>query len=68
MAGQILYDLVECPQRVALDAFGNIADRDEINPFVWLLWDRGTLFDQETVEKLQLPFLDLSNADLCDDH
>ena len=37
----------ECPQRVALDAFGNAADRDAINPFVRLLWECGTLFDRE---------------------
>jgi hypothetical protein len=35
----VLYDLVQCPQRVALDAFGNAADRDKINPFVHLLWN-----------------------------
>lgn len=55
-----LYDLVHCPQRVALDAFGDASKRDEINPFVRLLWDRGTLFERETISKLQLPFLDLS--------
>ena len=59
----VLYDLVQCPQRVALDAFGNAADRDEINPFVRLLWERGTLFERETIAKLQLPFLDLSKAE-----
>src|ERR1700676_1660211 len=55
-----LYDLVHCPQRVALDAFGDASKRDEINPFVRLLWDRGTLFERETIAKLQLPFVDLS--------
>jgi predicted RecB family nuclease len=58
----VLYDLVQCPQRVALDAFGNAADRDKINPFVRLLWERGTLFERETIAKLELPFLDLSKA------
>jgi predicted RecB family nuclease len=58
----VLYDLVQCPQRVALDAFRNAADRDEINPFVRLLWERGTLFERETIAKLQLPFVDLSKA------
>src|ERR1700730_2719872 len=58
-----LYDLVQCPQRVALDAFGDPSNRDEINPFVRLLWERGTLFERETIAKLQLPFADLSRAD-----
>jgi predicted RecB family nuclease len=62
VTASVLYDLVQCPQRVALDAFGNAADRDEINPFVRLLWERGTLFERETIAKLQLPFVDLSKA------
>jgi hypothetical protein len=62
----VLYDLVQCPQRVALDAFGDAADRDAINPFVRLLWERGTLFERETIAKLQLPFLDLSKVDEAD--
>jgi predicted RecB family nuclease len=62
----VLYDFVQCPRRVALDAFGNSADRDPINPFVRLLWERGTLFERETIDKVQLPFLDLSKADEAD--
>src|SRR5258707_5626671 len=58
-----LYDLVQCPQRVALDTFGDRAKQDEINPFVRLLWERGTLFERETIAKLQLPFVDLSKSD-----
>src|ERR1700730_16500116 len=58
-----LYDLVQCPQRVALDAFGDPSNRNEINPFVRLLWERGTLFEREIISKLQLPFVDLSRAD-----
>jgi hypothetical protein len=49
-------------QRVALDAFGDIAKRDKINPFVRLLWERGTLFERDTIAKLQLSFIDLSRA------
>src|SRR5262245_43543420 len=62
VTGSVLYDIVECPQRVALDAFGDIAKRDKINPFVRLLWERGTLFERETIAKLQLAFTDLSAA------
>ena len=58
-----LYDLVQCPQRVALDTFGDRAKQDEVNPFVRLLWERGTLFERETIAKLQLPFVDLSKSD-----
>ena len=62
VTASVLYDLVQCPQRVALDAFGDIAKRDEINPFVRLLWERGTLFERETIAKLKQPFTDLSKA------
>src|SRR6516164_6672091 len=66
ITASILYNLVECPQRVALDMFGDVARRDEINPFVRLLWERGTLFEQETISKLQIPFVDLSGANEVD--
>jgi hypothetical protein len=66
ITASILYNLVECPQRVALDAFGDIAERDEISPFVRLLWERGSLFEQETIAKLQIPFVDLSVANEVD--
>jgi hypothetical protein len=49
VTASVLYDLVQCPQRVALDAFGDIAKRDQTNPFVRLLWERGTLFERETI-------------------
>src|SRR5262249_41176003 len=62
VTASVLYDIVECPQRVALDAFGDIAKRDKINSFVRLLWERGTLFERETIANLQLPFIDLSTA------
>jgi len=62
VTASVLYDLVQCPQRVALDAFGDTANRDGINPFVRLLWERGTLFERQTIAKLQLPFVDLSKV------
>ena len=60
ITASILYDLVNCPQRVALDAFGDPAQRDEANSFVQLLWERGSVFESETIAKLKQPFLDLS--------
>src|ERR1700732_1176194 len=66
VTASVLYDLVQCPQRVALDAFGDPSNRNEINPFVRLLWERGTLFEREIISKLQLPFVDLARADAWD--
>jgi hypothetical protein len=49
-----------CPQRVALDAFGNPNARDPPNPFVSLLRERGTLYEHDTIAKRDQPMLDLS--------
>ena len=57
----MLYDLVSCPHRVARDAFGDPAERDEPNPFIQLLWERGTVYEREVMEGLEVPFPDLSH-------
>jgi predicted RecB family nuclease len=62
VTASVLYDLVQCPQRVALDAFGDPANRDPIKAFVRLLWERGALFEREAIAKLSQPFTDLSKA------
>jgi predicted RecB family nuclease len=62
IAASALYDFVQCPTRVALDAFGDPTKRDPINPFVRLLWERGTLFERESIAKLDQPFTDLSKV------
>jgi len=43
-----------------MDAFADPAERDAVNPFVQLLWERGTLFERETIANLRHPFIDLS--------
>ena len=55
----ILYDLVQCPHRVGKDLRADPMDRDEINPFIQLLWERGALHEKQTIERLGVPFLDL---------
>lgn len=55
-----IYNLVQCPKRVELDYYGNQADRDPISPFVAMLWERGSLYEQEVIGKGDLTFLDLS--------
>jgi hypothetical protein len=59
----VLYDFVHCPQRVALDAFGDPAERVAISPFVQLLWEKGSAFEKEVVASLKIPFLDLSKLE-----
>lgn len=62
VSASALYNLVQCPQRVALDAFGDPNARDPANPFVTLLWEKGSQFERETIEKLDKPFVDLSKV------
>lgn len=66
VTASVLFDLVQCPQRVALDAFGDRTERDEIKAFVRLLWERGALFARETIDQLSQPFTDLSNTNDSD--
>lgn len=61
ITASMLYDLVACPHRVTMDLYGNPpAKRDEPNPFVKMLWERGSLYEREVIAGLELPFLDLS--------
>jgi uncharacterized protein len=56
----MLYDLVACEHRVAMDLFEDPRKRDPVSPFVQLLWERGSTFEKETIGKLKAPFVDLS--------
>lgn len=47
-----LYDHVSCPRRVDLDLHGDIAARGEVSDFVRMLWERGSTFETEVVERL----------------
>ncbi len=62
ITASMLYDLVQCPKRVELDLFGDTKDRDEISPFVRMLWERGAVHEREVVESGTLQVLDLTQA------
>ena len=51
VTASMLYDLITCPHRVTQDLFGNPGARDEINPFVQLLWEKGALHERKTIGK-----------------
>ncbi|MCC7316603.1 MAG: TM0106 family RecB-like putative nuclease [Planctomycetes bacterium] len=55
----MLYDLVACPHRVTMDLYGNPSERDQVNPFVELLWERGSRYEREVIANLKAPFIDL---------
>lgn len=52
IAASQLYDYVQCPHRVYLDAFGDPLRRDEPNAFVQLLWDQGVDHEAQIVATL----------------
>jgi hypothetical protein len=60
VTASMLYDLVTCPHRVTMDLYGDPARRNEPNPFVRMLWERGSLYEREVIASLTIPFLDLS--------
>ena len=60
ITGSMLYDLVQCPHRVTMDLFGDPSERDEISPFVQLLWEKGSKYEKKVIASLSIPFLDLS--------
>jgi uncharacterized protein len=64
IAASMLYSYTTCPHRVFLDCFGDPADRDDVSPFVELLWERGHAFERETIEALRIPFLNLRDVPL----
>ena len=43
-----------------MDLFADPAQRDEPNPFVKLLWERGSVYEREVIEGLEIPFTNLS--------
>lgn len=58
-----LYSYTQCPTRVERDTFGDPHDRDPANPFVEMLWERGTLYEEEVIRKGTLEYCDLSGAE-----
>ena len=60
ITASMLYNLAACPHRVSMDLFADPAERDDVSPFVQLLWDRGQAHEQAVIADLGAPFLDLS--------
>jgi predicted RecB family nuclease len=55
-----LYSHLACSHRVHMDAFAEPSLRDNVSPFIQMLWERGRAYEQEVIRGLGLPFLDLS--------
>lgn len=61
ITASMLYDLIQCPHRVTMDLYGDASKKDEPNPFVQLLWEKGSLYEKDVIAGLGIPFLDLSH-------
>lgn len=48
------YNYIQCPHRVALDAHGDPALREEPNAFVELLWQNGIAHESDMVSRLDI--------------
>ncbi|QQS14455.1 MAG: TM0106 family RecB-like putative nuclease [Rhodospirillales bacterium] len=59
ISASTLYALVQCPHRVARDAFDPPSDRDAVGAFTRMLWDNGTRFERETIAALATPYVEL---------
>jgi len=60
ISASMLYGLVECRHRLFLDIFEDPAKRDPVSKFVKLLWEKGIDYENEVVQGLDSPFLNLS--------
>ncbi len=56
----MLYSLLLCPRRLDLDLHEDPARRDPETAFLKLLWERGSVFEKETLAAMAAPCLDLS--------
>jgi hypothetical protein len=60
ITGSVLYDLISCPHRVTMDSYPDPADRDEVSPFIRMLWEKGNSHEHSIVGQWGAPILDLS--------
>ena len=66
VTGAVLYNFIACPQRIHLDAAGDPSKRDDVSPFVAMLWERGTRYEREVIQGLGVQFTDLTEIDADD--
>jgi predicted RecB family nuclease len=60
ITASMLYNFVQCPHRLNLDVHEDPRKRDPESKFVQLLWEKGTDFEKQIIQRLTLPFTDLS--------
>ncbi len=60
ITASMLYNLVQCPHRLNLDLHQDRSKRDAESKFVQLLWENGNAFERDVIERLDVPFVNLS--------
>jgi len=60
VTASMLYNFIQCPHRLSLDIHEDSSKRDAESKFIQLLWERGTAFEKEVIQMLEIPFVDLS--------
>ena len=61
ITASMLYDLIACPHRVSMDLFADPVDRDQVSPFVKMLWEKGSAHEDAIMGGFGVPVLDLSD-------
>ena len=59
ITASMLYNLVQCPQRLNLDLHQDHSKKDPESKFVQLLWESGNAFERDVIERLDVPFVNL---------
>jgi hypothetical protein len=57
----MLYNLIACPHRVRMGAFGDSAEKDSPNAFIQMLWEKGALYKKRSSLPCITPGTDLSD-------
>ncbi|MFC2008259.1 hypothetical protein ACFLT0_01025 [Chloroflexota bacterium] len=60
ITASMLYNLVQCPHRLNLDLHQDPSKKDPESKFVQLLWENGNAFERDVIERLDAPFVNLS--------
>lgn len=54
-----LYNYLECPTRAYADRFWDASGRDDVSPFVKMLWECGNVHEAKIIEGLDRPYVNL---------
>lgn len=56
-----LYDYHQCPHRVYRDLHDDPSEKDDVNAFIKLLWEKGTKYEEEVIAGLRVDHTNLKS-------